>query len=387
MFILDEPYASDLLIRTLKKNKYPVLQNDFVRKLGGACELMVLSDERFIERFRKKPLIYTNSENAITWINENLMFSDLIERIDMFKNKVKFRDMLSGMFPSFYYKEVLLEELETIKVKDLQFPFIIKPTVGFFSLGVYYVENESKWKEVRYQLIEETKKIKAYYPEDVLDSSGFIIEEVIEGVEYAIDGYYDAYGEPTILNVLKHDFAGVDDVSDRVYVTSVDIIEEVHEKVHRFLTSMGRLSVVTNFPFHLEIRIDTEGNMVPIEMNPMRFAGWCCTDVSVYAYGLNTYEYFMENKKPDWEEIRRKCGSKVTAMCVIEKGSHIDDETLAGFDYDKLAGSFSNVLELRQTDYEKYGVFAFMFLGVDSEDSPELKKLLNSDLSEFLITK
>jgi len=387
MFILDEPYASDLLIETLKRNKYPVLLNDFVRDNTDMGELMVLSDERFIERFQTKPLIYTNSENAISWINENLMFSDLIERIDMFKNKGKFRDMLSGMFPDFYYKEVLIEELESIKVKDLRFPFIIKPTVGFFSLGVHYVEDEESWKKVRFELIEETKKIKEYYPEDVVDSSGFIIEEVIEGVEYAIDGYFDAYGEPTVLNVLKHYFAGVDDVSDRVYVTSVDIVENVHEKVMRFLTSLGRLSVVKNFPFHLEIRIDEKGNMIPIEMNPMRFAGWCCTDISMFAYGFSTYEYFMENKKPDWKEIREKAGSSVTAMCVIEKGSHIDDASLDGFDYAKLRGSFSKVYELRETDYMKYGVFGFIFVGVDSEDSPELKNILDSDLSEFLIIK
>ena len=387
MFILDEPYASDLLIETLKRNKYPVLLNDFVRDNTDMGELMVLSDERFIERFQTKPLIYTNSENAISWINENLMFSDLIERIDMFKNKGKFRDMLSGMFPDFYYKEVLIEELESIKVKDLRFPFIIKPTVGFFSLGVHYVEDEESWKKVRFELIEETKKIKDYYPEDVVDSSGFIIEEVIEGVEYAIDGYFDAYGEPTVLNVLKHYFAGVDDVSDRVYVTSVDIVENVYEKVMRFLTSLGRLSVVKNFPFHLEIRIDEKGNMIPIEMNPMRFAGWCCTDISMFAYGFSTYEYFMENKKPDWKEIREKAGSSVTAMCVIEKGSHIDDATLDGFDYARLRGSFSKVYELRETDYMKYGVFGFIFVGVDSEDSPELKNILDSDLSEFLIIK
>ncbi len=35
----------------------------------------------------------------------------------------------------------------------------------------------------------------------------------------------------------------------------------------------------------------------------------------------------------------------------------------------------------------KYGVFAFMFLKVDGEDSDELKYILNSDLSEFLITE
>lgn len=387
MFILDEPFASKVLLDTLKKRQYPVLNTEFARAQEGAEELTLFSAERFIERFKTKPLIYTNSENAITWINDNLIFSDLIERIDMFKNKAKFRDLLSGMYPDFYYKEVTIDQIEFLSVKDLKFPFIIKPSVGFFSLGVYYVEDEESWRSVRVQLLEDTDKIKNYYPEDVLDSSGFIIEEVIEGVEYAIDGYYDSYGNPVVLNVLKHDFAGKDDVSDRVYVTSVPIVREIGEKVMKFLTSLSRLSVVKDFPFHLEIRIDKNGQMIPIEMNPMRFAGWCCTDISVFAYGLNTYECFMDNLKPDWDEIEERCGDEVYSMCVIEKGAHIDDSTLTGFDYEKLKSSFSNVLDLRETDYEKYGVFAFLFLQVDSEQSEELKYILNSDLTEFLITE
>jgi len=387
MFIFDEPFVSDFLLSVVKKNNYPVLENDFVKNLAGAEGLNLFPAERFIDRFKNQPTIYTNSENAIGWINNNLMFSDIIERIDMFKNKAKFRDLLSGMFPDFYYKEVLFDDIEKLSAKDLKFPFIIKPAVGFFSLSVYYVEDETSWKNIRTKLIADTMKVRDYYPDAVLDSSAFIIEEVIDGVEYAIDGYYDSYGEAVILNVLKHDFAGNDDVSDRVYTTSVAIVKEVEGQVQKFLTSLSRLSVVKDFPFHLEIRIDANGKMVPIEMNPMRFAGWCCTDISNFAYGFSTYECFIENNKPNWEEIGKMVGDAVYAMCVIEKGAHVDDSKLKGFDYDKLASKFSNVLDMRKTDYVKYGVFAFMFVKVDGEDSNELKYILNSDLSEFLITE
>lgn len=386
MFIFDEPYVSDVLLETVARRGFPVLDNPFARSLKGLDSSRLFPEERFVERFRTKPLIYTNSENAIAWINGNLMFSDIIERIDMFKNKGKFRDLLSGMYPDFYYREVRFEDIEKLKVKDLIFPFIIKPAVGFFSLGVYYVEDEKSWKQIREKLIKDVVKVSEYYPDDVLDSSGFIIEQVIEGTEYAVDGYFDSYGKPVILNVLKHFFAGTEDVSDRVYVTSVNIVKDVESKVLKFLESLSRLSAVKDFPFHLEIRIDGDGRMVPIEMNPMRFAGWCCTDISVYAYGFNTYEYLMDGMKPDWEEISAE-HEGVTALCVIEKGAHIDDDTLKGFDYEKLKSKFSNVVDLRATDYKKYGVFAFLFLKVDSEDSEELCYILNSDLSEFLITE
>jgi len=384
MFILDEPFASGILIDTLVKNKFPVLENDFVKNLG-VDGLHVLSDERFIDRFRQKPLIYTSSENAISWINSNLMFSDLVERIDMFKNKGKFRDLLSGMYPDFYYREVKFSHIEKLKSSELQFPFIIKPSVGFFSLGVYYIENAEHWREMRPKIIEETEKVRDYYPDDVLDSDGFIIEQLIEGDEYAVDGYYNSAGEHVIMNILKHSFAGKDDVSDRVYTTSIETIKEVKPEIDKFLTSLGRLAVVKNFPFHLEIRIDKNGKMIPIEMNPMRFAGWCCTDISNYAYRLNTYECFMNSCEPDWELIEEECDGAVYAMVVLEKGAHIKDEGLKGFDYDKLMSKFDCVLEMRRTDYEKYGVFGFMFLRTDGEDSEELQYILNSDLTEFTI--
>lgn len=385
MIIFDEPFVSDVLLKTAVDKGYPVLDNAMARSLGNAG-LNLLSPEKFAERFKDKQMLYTNSENAISWINENLAFADIVEKTDIFKNKVKFRDMLSGMYPDFYYKEVLFDDIAHLSAKDLKFPFVIKPSVGFFSLGVYYVEDEAAWKTIRPRIIEDTEKIKGYYPEDVLNSHGFIIEEVIDGTEYAIDAYYNDNGEPVILDVLKHYFAGAEDVSDRVYMTSVKIVRETSAKVKKFLESLGRLTLIKNYPFHIELRIDKNGNVVPIEVNPLRFAGWCCTDVAWFGYGLNTYEYFQESRDPDWDEIEKRVGDKVFSLLVIEKSPKIDDSILKGFDYDKLNSSFTKVLEMRKTDYMKYGVFCFMFVETDVEDSPELKAILNSDLKEYLIT-
>lgn len=384
MIIFDEPFVSEVLLKTAKDKGYAVLDNSMARSLDTAG-LNLLSDEQFKAEFGRTQKLYTNSENAISWINANLDDYDIVEKTDLFKNKVKFRDLLSGMYPDFYYKEVLFEDIAHISAKELRFPFVIKPAVGFFSLGVYYVEDEAAWKTIRPRIIEETEKIKDYYPDDVLNSHGFIIEQVIEGTEYAVDAYYDAEGNPVILDVLKHYFAGADDVSDRVYMTSVKIVREMSPKIKKFLESLGRLTLLKNYPFHIELRVDKNGHINPIEVNPLRFAGWCCTDVAWFGYGLNTYQYFQDNISPDWDAIEKKVGDKVFSLIVVEKSAKIDDTNLKGFDYDKLVKSFSKVLEIRKTDYMKYGVFCFMFAETDREDAPELKAILNSDLHEYLI--
>jgi hypothetical protein len=45
------------------------------------------------------------------------------------------------------------------------------------------------------------------FPENVLNTSNFIIEEFIRGEEYAIDYYYDNNGDAVLLNVLHHLFS------------------------------------------------------------------------------------------------------------------------------------------------------------------------------------
>lgn len=64
------------------------------------------------------------------------------------------------------------------------------------------------------------------YPQKVIDNSTYILEEFIHGEEYAIDAYYDENGKVVILNIMKHDFSSTSDVSDRLYYTSKEIINE-----------------------------------------------------------------------------------------------------------------------------------------------------------------
>jgi hypothetical protein len=70
-------------------------------------------------------------------------------------------------------------------------------------------------------------KLKSIFPENVLNTSNFIIEEFIRGEEYAIDYYYDNNGDAVLLNVLHHPFSGTD-TSDRVYSTSKQSLKSIN---------------------------------------------------------------------------------------------------------------------------------------------------------------
>ena len=260
MFFVDKPYVSDFFKMTVRDNAIPVVGTDIATKLGLYSGTKVISEEKAIEIARESvnPTIYTTSENSIGWISKHLAFSNLPGKIELFKDKLKFRKLTKSIFPDFYFKEVRAEDLKKIQFNEIPLPFIIKPTVGFFSMGVYKVSSYVEWLNTIDSIITEIDQIKDLYPGEVLDTSSFIIEQCIDGEEFAVDAYYNSTGEPVILSILKHTFSSDNDVSDRIYISSKETIENNLEEFTDFLKKIGNLSQVKTFPVHLELRRDND---------------------------------------------------------------------------------------------------------------------------------
>ena len=387
MFLIDKPYISDFLIRTIKENNFPIVASSEAKELISDRTLNWIPEEEAIEtcKNQSQPAIYSNSENSIQWVNKNLSFSDLPKKIMFFKNKIKFRELIKDIYPNYFYQGIKLSELEDLDIKSIEFPFIIKPSVGFFSMGVYKVENLEEWKIISKKIINEVEITKSIYPKEVINLNKFIIEEFIHGEEYAIDCYFNKTGEPVILNILHHIFSSGKDVSDRVYSTSKKIIENYHIILEDFLKIIGNKLDLKNFPIHMEVRIDKEGKIIPIEINPLRFGGWCTTgDLSWYAYGINSYEYFFKGIKPDWNKILESKSGKIFSIIVLDNNSGVKENNIVSFDYDKLLEKFSKPMVLRKVNYLKYPVFGFVFVENSIDNKHELTHILNSNLQEFI---
>lgn len=384
MFILEDPYVSDLMRNTIEKNGYCVLMNKKSAEQEFSAKVNLCDDEKMIQAFKNKRLIYSNSENSIEWMGKNLAFSDIVKQIDVFKNKILFRENLKEAYPDFYFKEISLLQLDDFDISSIKLPFIIKPKYGFLSIGVFTVNNPEEWKQVVTEIKNSVQSFGAVFPKEVISPESFIIEEFIPGIEYAIDAYYNNAGEPVVINILEHVFSSASDVSDRLYITSKEIIVKNLERITDFLKKTGKELKIKNFPIHLEVRVDGD-KMVPIEINPMRFAGWCTTDIVHFAFGINPYEYFMEQKKPDWAGILADKTGKTYSIIVLDKVKDIENEKLTGFDYEKLIAEFDNVLACRKINFKQYPLFGFLFTETNENQFGELEKILVNDLREFCI--
>lgn len=387
MIVIDKPYVSDFLVKTIKENNFEIVATASARNMIADKTLNWITEEEAKISLKKNPEtpIYTNSENTINWIQNHAVSSNLPGQIEMFKNKIKFRELIKDSFPDYFFKGVRFEDLRKLNVEELKFPFIIKPAVGFFSIAVHKVDNAAEWLQVLDKIDSENKSSKDLYPKEVLNVSDFIIEEYIAGEEYAIDCYFDKKGKPVVLNILHHLFSSDKDVSDRVYSTSKEIIQKYKHEIQDFLEIIGEKAKLKNFPAHVELRIDEKGRINPIEVNPLRFGGFCTTgDLSWYAYGINSYEAFFQSKKPDWEKIFETRKEKKYSIIVLDNNSGIEECEIESFDYEKLLMDFEKPLDLRKIKLNEYSVFGFLFAETKYGNEKELMEILGSDLKKYI---
>ena len=387
MIILDKPYISEFLLKTLEINRIPVIHNIVASEYVPDRSLNLLSENEVVKLFNgaEYPLLYTNSENAISWIETNLQHTTLPGKIQLFKNKVIFRDLIRDLFPAYFYKGVSVAALESLDVSGFPLPFIVKPSVGFFSLGVYKVERVEDWAETVKSILKEIELIKDLYPPEVLHTGEFIIEECIEGDEFAIDCYFNKDGKPVVLNIMKHIFSSGTDVNDRVYITSKEIIENYRNSITDFLAEIGQRAALSNFPAHVEVRISENGIVAPIEVNPLRFGGWCSTpDLAWHAFGINLYEYLFQQKQPDWNYLLKGKEGLIYSNIVLNNSTGTEGKYINSFDYKKLLATFEKPLELRKTNFAKFPLFGFLFCETRKQNMLELERILMSDLKEYI---
>lgn len=387
MIILDKPYVSDFFLDTIKSNGFPVLRNNFAIRSGLGDYYNLIPEEDAIKSLLNKenPLVYMPSENPLAWVMNNLQATRLPATARLFKDKVESRKLLRLIYPDYFFQEVALGDLDEVDISGIAMPFVIKPSVGFFSLAVCRVDSPDDWEPAKREIRESLDMVRSLFPSEVVDPDIFIIEEFIQGEEFAFDAYFNQVGEPIVLSAYKHVFASPDDVTDRLYVTSADIVRKYEPVFRDFLESLGGLAELRNFPLHVEVRIDSQGRLLPIEINPMRFGGMCTTaDLAFHAYGYNLYEYCFGQRKPDWEELLRGRDDYVYGLVVLNNSTGIEPHKIRGFDYNGLVESFEHVLELRKVDHREFHFFGFVFIESRKDNYRELGRILRSDLREYI---
>lgn len=381
MIILEKPFVSEPLVNYLEKSGLPVLRNEMAELLvKQGRRLNLLGDKEFVANYNETGKLYAVSENALVWLYANMPDSELVEKVKIVKDKAAFRRICQKIFPDFFYKEVKMSELRSLNPDELPMPFVLKPSVGFLSVGVYIVRNKKEWSDALDDIDRNFAKQCAVFPDTVVKSENFVLEYFIQGEEYAVDAYYDKDGKPNIINIFHHIFKNETDVSDRLYCMSKEIFESNYGPFNQFLVELNGVLGLRNFPMHVEFRVDkNNGRAIPIEVNPLRFAGMCLNDLTRHTCGMLPVQAFFEGTHPDYATMWNGIEDDVFSFIVLDKPY----ETTKALDFEKIKNHYHGVVETRDIKNPAMSVWGFLFMKTDKENRAELDEILNDDLIDF----
>ncbi|MBP5574028.1 MAG: ATP-grasp domain-containing protein [Bacteroidales bacterium] len=382
MIILEKPYVSAPLVAYLEEKQLPVLHNDMADLLKQqGHRLHLLDDQRFVEQYNQTGKLYAVSENALVWLYAQLPESELVQKVKILKDKAAFRRICQQIYPDFYYKEVEMKALRSLDPDTLPLPLVLKPSVGFLSVGVYIVRSKEEWQAALDDIDQNFAKQCAVFPETVVRSEMFVLEQFIEGEEYAVDAYYDAEGKPHIINIFHHIFKSETDVSDRLYCMSKQIFESNYPAFNQFCIDLNGVLQLKNFPMHVEFRVDKRsGQAIPIEVNPLRFAGMCLNDLTRHTCGLLPVQAFFEGTHPDYATMWDGIENDVFSFVVLDKPY----DTNRKLDFDRVRRHFHGVLETRDIQNPAMSIWGFLFTKTTPEHRDELQEILHTSLEEFM---
>ncbi len=383
LILIDQPYVSAALQATIVDQALPVVDTPAAREMGLLVGPHILSETQAKARGKQadRLRLYTNSENALSWVAEHLVDSRSARAAALFKNKVRFRQATRSLDPDFEFVELSLDTLDQVNPQTLPMPCVLKPAVGFFSIGVRRIEQAEDWPAAVAEVTASLESARGLYPDVVLNDAHMIVESCLEGDEYAVDAYFDGRGQPVVVGIMKHLFVGPDDVSDRVYTTSAKVMKKMLPLAFSYLERLGQLVDLQDVALHVELRVGPDGIARAIEVNPLRFGGWCTTsDLATHAWGFDPIMAFLRDEQPDWSNLMQEQAGRSFSVVVLDNATGQPGHEIPGFDHAGVAAGFSNVIEIRPVDHRVHPLFGFLFVETPENDPSELLAILGDDL-------
>jgi hypothetical protein len=324
--------------------------------------------------------VYAPTESALEIILERTEDTTFTNAVNLLKDKHKFRELMSNMYPDFFFAKTTIDELEKIEL-DRDKKYIIKPTKGFFGTAVKELNKDTEISEIAKEIRKELEENSRYFSESILSKNELIIEQFVEGEEYAVDMYFNENGQPEILNIYHHPLPERNEYFHVLYYTNKDIFDRLYDRLNAIFIELNYHLKINNFPIHAEFKLEND-KLIPIEMNPLRFGGFGLADLAYHAFGFNPFNAFFSNFKPNWQEIWDERNEHHFGWVLGYNGTDIDVETHTPDDeaYLRYLGDTLHYVEI---DHKENPVFSIAY--VKDNCSTSLQCFLKTEFNDFFV--
>ncbi|MGD1843016.1 MAG: ATP-grasp domain-containing protein [Thermonemataceae bacterium] len=313
------------------------------------------------------------SEATLTTVLDSLADETKISAIKSMKDKYLFRQLLAEIYPKLAYEIVDFDAISNLKITGKK---VLKPAKGCFGTAVKIIDENSNLAQITQEIKAEIDRNASVLSDSVLSKNKFILEDYIEGEEYAVDIFYDALGEPHVVGIYYHPIPANEAYLHMIYYTNKAIFDKVYDQAKAFFAQLNVKLQLKNTALHAEFKLAQ--TLIPIEINAMRFGGMGLGNMIYYSLNVNPYQYFIEEKSPDWRKIWEKHPEGNFVFFIAYNGTHIDKSKQQP-NLDKLEGEFTKILNKTIFDYQKQLAFGVYTL---AESTENIEKLLKIDFNE-----
>ena len=343
--------------------------------------LEILSLRDLISSGRKfSPIdkVICSSESVLDALIPALSTEDSrIQAIEQMKDKRRFRQLVSTVFPDFLFRELVPADLRNL-VLDPSRRYVLKPNKGCFGTGVQIIQGDEDLQLVGDQIQKEISANKAVFSDQVLSEDSLILEEYIEGEEYAVDVFFDENGTMSIVNIFHHPMPKNPSYLHMLYYSSAHVHELISPLARNFFNQLGAVLDLSLMPIHSEFRL-SNGKLIPIELNPMRFGGMGLSNLSFHTLNSNALSAFIAGQEPEWSEIWEGKQESAQIFFIAYNGDQVNRHKF-GPDWFSFRKNFSDIKLEIPFDYQKQLAFGILFL---EEPQSRVEELLNIEFNEF----
>jgi len=104
--------------------------------------------------------------------------------------------------------------------------------------------------------------------------------------------------------------------------------------------------------------------------------------LAYFAYGINVYEYFFENRRPDWDKILKGRENKFYYFAIAEVPAGADRSKIKSFELELFLQNMKRPLEVRSFDFKTSPVFAEIF--AEADNYAEIEKILSAKMEDYI---
>jgi ATP-grasp domain len=325
--------------------------------------------------FTKDDKVCIASEAAIELVTSRIVDPGKQQAVRLLKDKYAFRQMLGNLYPQYQYQLVKSADIQELKIDRKS---IIKPVKGVFGTAVRTIDQDTDLTNLSGELQSELLKNKSIFSDSVLSQEDFLVEQYIEGEEYAVDMFYNSSGDPCITNIYHHPIPANLAYLHVIYYSSKLVFDRIYTKAKVFFTALNKILNVTNITIHGEFKLDGE-ELVPIELNSLRCGGMGLGNLIFHSLGVNPYLYFLNEIEPDWQQLWHGKDQDLFTFFIAYNGKNID-LTTHNPNYQLLEQQFTEILFKQYFDYQSQLAFGIYFL---KETNQNLSLLLEIEFDNF----